>query len=91
MEHYGIKKYCFGDIILGIPSEIGPRVLFLSSAENPEKNMFGVLPEAGVETSEGFWRIFGGHRLWTSPEAKPRSYSPGCGPVRVEEGDGFLN
>ncbi len=90
MENFGMKKYSFGDIVLGIPSEIGPRILFLSHSESPEKNMLGILPSAGVETSDGFWRIFGGHRLWTSPEAKPRSYSPDDSPVRIEEGEGFV-
>ncbi len=26
----------------------------------------------------GTWKILGGHRLWTSPEAMPRSYYPDC-------------
>jgi len=30
---------------------------------------------------EGYWHIYGGHRLWTSPEAMPRSYYPDNEPV----------
>ncbi len=29
----------------------------------------------------GYWYIYGGHRLWTSPEALPRSYYPDNAPV----------
>lgn len=88
MENLGIQKYTFGDMVLGIPSEIGPRILSLAHSSNPESNMFGILPSAGVETPDGFWRLFGGHRLWTAPEAMPRSYSPDDRPVSVErDGD----
>lgn len=84
MEDFKMEKYGFGDIVLGIPSEIGPRILFLAHSSSPERNMFGILPSAGVETPDGFWRLFGGHRLWTAPEAMPGSYSPDDRPVRIE-------
>lgn len=29
----------------------------------------------------GTWRIYGGHRLWASPEVLPRTYYPDCEPV----------
>lgn len=32
----------------------------------------------------GVWHIYGGHRLWTSPEAMPRSYYPENEPVKYE-------
>jgi len=47
-------------------------------------NVFGILPEAGMKTSEGFWHIYGGHRLWSSPESTPRSYSLDNQPVKLE-------
>jgi len=78
------KFFFFDKIIIGIPTEIGPRILYLASKEKPEFNLFGVLPEIGMRTSEGLWRIYGGHRLWSSPEAKPRSYSLDNKPVRIE-------
>ncbi len=31
------------------------------------------------------WRIYGGHRLWHSPESKPRTYEPDNTPVTWEE------
>jgi hypothetical protein len=85
MKDFNVKKYVFGDLTVGAASEIGPRILFLSHAGSPEVNMMGVLPGAGVETPDGFWKIFGGHRLWTSPEAMPRSYSLDGARVVVEE------
>jgi hypothetical protein len=56
----------------------------------PDENLLGILPEAGVDTPDGFWRIYGGHRLWTSPEAMPRSYSMDDSPVRIEEKKGVV-
>lgn len=90
MENHKIRKYSFGDILLGIPSEIGPRILSLAHFSNPERNMFGILPSAGAETPDGFWRLFGGHRLWAAPEAMPRSYSPDDKPVRIEQDGGSV-
>lgn len=79
-----IKFFELGNFILGIPYEIGPRVLYLASNKNPDLNLFGVVPEVKVETPEGTWKIYGGHRLWSSPEAMPRSYSLDNEPVQVE-------
>lgn len=78
------KLFFLDGFIIGIPTEIGPRILFFASKEKPEFNLFGVLPEIGMQTSEGFWRVYGGHRLWSSPEAKPRSYSLDNKPVKIE-------
>ncbi len=90
MEEFNVKKYFFGDLTIGVASEIGPRILFLSHSDSPDVNMMGVLPEAGVETPDGFWKIFGGHRLWSSPESMPRSYSQDGAPVLVEEQGGIV-
>jgi len=81
-----MKEYVIGGLVIGVDGEIGPRILKLAPGEKPGKNLFGVLPGTGVETAEGFWNIYGGHRLWTAPEAKPRSYSLDDSPVRVETG-----
>jgi len=83
IEGFRIKMFSFNDLLIGIPTEIGPRILYFASKERPEFNMFRILPEAGAPTSEGFWHIYGGHRLWSSPEAKPRSYSMDNQPVQI--------
>ena len=79
-----IRNFTLGNLILGIAEDIGPRVIKLALKETPDKNLFGVLPDAGVETPEGFWHIYGGHRLWVSPEAMPLSYSMDNEPVKIE-------
>ena len=78
------KLIRLNNVIVGIATDIGPRILYLASTERRDFNLFGVLPEAGMQTSEGFWRIYGGHRFWSSPEAKPRSYSIDDKPVKIE-------
>jgi len=84
IEGFRVKMISINDIILGVACDIGPRILYLASAKKSELNLFGILPDAGVQTPEGFWRIYGGHRLWSSPEAKPRSYSLDDQPVRID-------
>jgi len=81
---FRIKLFFLNEFMIGIPVDIGPRILYFASKEKPESNLFEVLPEAGMPTSEGFWKIYGGHRLWSSPEAKPRSYSLDDKPVKIE-------
>jgi len=81
---FNTKLRSLNNVLVGIATDIGPRILYLASSRRPEFNLFGVLPEAGVQTPEGFWRIYGGHRLWSSPEAKPRSYSMDDKPVKIE-------
>jgi len=84
------KMIFLDDIIVGIATNIGPRILYVASRKRPDFNLFGVLPDAGVQTPEGFWRIYGGHRLWSSPEAKPRSYSMDNRPVKIDLGKGSV-
>ncbi len=84
------KRFILNDLIVGVPTDIGPRILYVATRRRPESNLFGVLLEAGVATSEGFWRIYGGHRLWSSPEAKPRSYSIDSKPVKITAKDDTL-
>jgi len=90
VEGFRIKVVSIGDMLVGAACDIGPRILYLASAKKPELNLFGILPNAGVETSEGFWKIYGGHRLWSSPEAKPRSYSLDDQPVKIDVGEDYL-
>ena len=91
-EIFGIKTRFFklGNFMLGIPSEIGPRILYFASSKNPDLNLFGVVPEIKIETPEGLWKIYGGHRLWSSPEAMPRSYSLDDKPVQIGAYDGEI-
>lgn len=63
-----------GTFTLIITTAIGPRIIggFL----NGGKNMFYVDPNTAGSSGGREWNIYGGHRLWHSPEAKPRTYEP---------------
>lgn len=61
-----------GDFTLIVTTDVGPRIIggFCKGSEN----IFYVDPETAGETGGDEWNIYGGHRLWHSPEAKPRTY-----------------
>jgi len=86
-----IREFTFGNLVFGVAKDIGPRVMKLTVKARPGENLFAVLPDAGVETTDGFWHIYGGHRLWSSPEAMPRSYSADNTPVKIVERNGNVN
>jgi hypothetical protein len=64
-----------------VATDIGPRVLRLGFVGG--RNEFAEL-DASQPTPYGEWRIYGGHRLWHSPEAMPRSYYPDNDPCTVD-------
>ncbi len=72
--------------------EAGPRIVHLSLlGPNGEagQNLMAEIPDVGIPTPYGTFRLYGGHRLWHSPEGMPRSYVPdneGCGVERTENG-----
>ena len=84
IEGFRVKFIHMNNLIIGVTTNIGPRILYLAHKENPNINLFGVVPDFGIDTPEGKWRIFGGHRLWVSPEAMPRSYSLDNKPVKIK-------
>lgn len=88
VEGFRVKLAYFDNLVLGVATDVGPRILYLGFRGKPRLNLFAVLPGVGRETPEGFWRIYGGHRLWTAPEAMPRSYSLDDKPVKVESTGG---
>jgi hypothetical protein len=62
-----------GDFRLVVTTAVGPRVIggFVGDGQN----IFCVVPAQAGATGGNAWKIYGGHRLWHSPESKPRSYS----------------
>lgn len=75
-----------------ITVDVGPRII--SCNLKGKENLFGEDIERAVfrddddlhsffETTEN-WNIYGGHRLWTSPESWPHSYTPDNSPVKYE-------
>lgn len=63
--------------------DCGPRVIRFGF--KGEVNEFCENPSAEVPIGNDSWRIRGGHRLWHSPEAMPRSYSPDNEPIEWEK------
>lgn len=65
-----------------VTTDVGPRVLGYALAGG--ENVLGECAGERVETEWGVWRPYGGHRLWSAPEATPRSYAPDNEPVAFE-------
>lgn len=65
----------------------GPRIVRLMLPGSSE-NIFVELPHKKIETAYGDFFLRGGHRLWHSPEAMPRTYLPDNAGLRVESIDG---
>lgn len=78
-----------GTVELLVTTSMGPRVIRYAFCD--DENILGEVPDALVETTLGHWRPLGGHRLWTAPEATPRSYAPDNDRVAFElEGDNAI-
>lgn len=71
-----------GNMKLAVTTEVGPRVIgcFIGGDDD---NMMVVLPNRPFKGINTGFRLYGGHRLWHSPEAKPRSYQADNDPVIV--------
>jgi len=80
---YGGCAHCVklsnGSIELIATTDVGPRLIRLGFAGG--QNLFKEYAEMLGKTGGGEWRIYGGHRLWHAPEAKPRTYWPDNAPV----------
>lgn len=73
-------------IELIITTDVGPRIIRLAFLGGV--NEFHEFPDMVGKTGGEEWRIYGGHRLWHSPEVKPRSYGPDNTPIKASfEGD----
>lgn len=71
--------------------DVGPRIINYSFVDG-ENIMFEDIDRAfsssGPEFEKfggGSWYIYGGHRLWVSPEGMPKSYYPDNSPVAYEQ------
>lgn len=83
----GIHKKCVelrsGDFRLAITTQVGPRVIGAFIGKKSAFNHFAVLPPEPMEVSANGFTLYGGHRLWHSPEQCPRTYEPDNDPVQV--------
>ena len=57
-----------------VTTDVGPRVIRFGFVG--EENEFKEYEELMGRTGGAEWRIYGGHRLWHAPEARPRTYYP---------------
>lgn len=78
-----------GEIELYATLDFGPRVIRYATVgggnmmkEDPERSISNKDLGFGVDCEDA-WYIYGGHRLWTSPEGMPRSYYPDNEPVEL--------
>jgi hypothetical protein len=79
-------KLTNGTVEAIVTTDVGPRVIRYGFPG--EENILGEVPETVIKTELGDWKPWGGHRLWTAPEANPRSYAPDNSPLEYEtDGD----
>jgi len=75
------------DVELIVTTDVGPRILYFGY-----KNAFNhmkVFEDQAGRQGDDEWMIYGGHRLWHSPEAKPRTYEMENTPCLYEINDGI--
>ncbi len=80
-----------GIVRLVVTLDFGPRIIRYSFVdgeniffEDKDRIFFDDNKEIEeVYGKDAVWYIYGGHRLWTSPEAMPRTYYPDNEPVNV--------
>lgn len=71
-----------GVVELVATTDVGPRLIRFGFVG--ERNEFKEYADQVGKTGGDEWNIFGGHRLWHSPERKPRSYSPDNTPIEAK-------
>jgi len=84
---YGRWKNCVqitnGIVDLIVTVDVGPRIIRYGFT-GQDNEMCEVRSTMGL-TGGDEWRIYGGHRLWHSPEARQRTYEPDNNPVEWEK------
>jgi hypothetical protein len=78
---FSISNECTQLIVL---TEVGPRILFYGFCG--EENEFHEIPEHSSSGDAKSFRVYGGHRLWVSPEVA-RTYYPDNFPVQTRKLD----
>ncbi len=82
---YGGWPNCYrltnGALELIVTTDVGPRIIRMGFVGKP--NMFKEYEDMLGKTGGDEWRIYGGHRLWHSPEVMPRTYDPDNSPVQA--------
>lgn len=71
-----------------VTTDVGPRIIRYGFVG--EKNQFFEVPEHLGKVGEKEFRLYGGHRLWHSPEDINRTYVPDNDAVKWYEEEGFV-
>lgn len=66
-----------------VTGDVGPRIIHFGFME--DANILKTIPEQLGKTNQDEWMLFGGHRLWHTPEDISRTYYPDSNPLFVEE------
>ncbi|MFW6017364.1 MAG: hypothetical protein ACOCPX_00935 [Halapricum sp.] len=74
-----------GQVELVVTTDIGPRIVDFRRSGG--ENVFFLDESAAGTTDAEGWELYGGHRLWHSPESDPRTYQPDNEPVEAEVED----
>ncbi|MCJ7694399.1 MAG: DUF4380 domain-containing protein [Anaerolineaceae bacterium] len=84
---FGGWKNCYklsnNMVDLIVTGDVGPRIIHFGFVNNT--NILKTFPEQLGKTKQDQWIVFGGHRLWHTPEDINRTYYPDSNPVVVEE------
>lgn len=94
MSEVSIQKIAYGgwdncmqlsnsivDLIITV--DVGPRIIRYGFT-GQENELCEIESTMGL-TGGNEWRLYGGHRLWHSPEVKPRTYEPDNVPVSWQQ------
>jgi len=71
-----------------VTTDVGPRIIRFGFVNQP--NEFAELAQDLGRTGGEDFRLYGGHRLWHSPEVIPRTYHPDNEPVAIETHPDFV-
>lgn len=71
-----------------VTADVGPRIV--KFALPSRENILREFPEQIGTSGALTWQIYGGHRLWHSPEDPVRTYFPDNAPVEVVAGESAL-
>jgi hypothetical protein len=75
-------KLSNGIVDLIITADVGPRIILYSFSNR--ENLLHEVPEDAGKSGGSEFRLYGGHRLWASPEVE-RTYYPDNFPVEVAQ------
>ncbi len=89
---YGGWPNCYrltnGCVELIVTGDVGPRIIRFGFCDG--ENVFFENPGDAGLTGGTDWRLYGGHRLWHAPEARPRTYAPDNSPVTFSTEGGIV-